>query len=43
MKRPLWLSQPNTEETIADNFILDVIEMHKIDGNTDELFKKQYK
>jgi hypothetical protein len=43
LKRPLWLSRPNMEEIIADNFTLDVVEMYKIDANTDEIFRKQYK
>lgn len=39
----MWLSQHNNEEVIAENYVLDVVELYKIDGNVEELFKKQFK
>jgi hypothetical protein len=43
LRKPTWFTETSKEELIKDCYILDVVEIYRITGNTECLFQQKYK
>jgi hypothetical protein len=43
LKKPVWFPETNKEELIRENYILDVVDMYRVTGNTECFFQQKYR